>query len=56
MVCFVNFQSVDRIIYSIFQLPAFQPGMENPHPPRIYTSGLTVTLPATSFDLDREGW
>src|ERR1022692_629776 len=39
MVRFVNAQSVDRIIYSIF--PALQPGMENPHPPRFYTSSLT---------------
>ena len=39
MVCFVNVKSVDRIIYSIFR--ALQPGMENPHPPRFYTSSLT---------------
>jgi len=39
MVCFVNVESVDRIIYSIFQ--RFKPGMENPHPQPIYTSSLT---------------
>src|SRR5215472_12040367 len=39
MVCFVNVESVDRIIYSIFQ--EIQPGMENPHPPPSYTSSLT---------------
>jgi hypothetical protein len=39
MVCFVNVESVDRIIYSI--LPEIQSGMENPHPLPIYTSSLT---------------
>ena len=43
MVCFVNVGSVDRIIYSIFQ--RIQPGVENPHPLRIYTSGLTSPGP-----------
>ena len=38
MVCFVNVESVDRII-SLF--PEIQPGMENPHPLPIYTSSLT---------------
>ena len=40
MVCFVNVQSVERIIYSIFQ--RFNLGMENPHPQRIYTGSLTL--------------
>jgi hypothetical protein len=39
MVCFVNVDSVDRIIYSIFQ--RFKPGMAKPHPQAIYTSSLT---------------
>src|SRR5207248_11142226 len=37
MVCFVNVESVDRIIYSIFQ----RFNLENPHPQPIYTSCLT---------------
>jgi len=39
MACFVNVQSVDRIIYSIFH--RFNLDMENPHPQPIYTSSLT---------------
>jgi putative transposase len=39
MVCFVNVKSVDR--YPLLHLPALQPGMEKPHPPRFYTSSLT---------------
>ena len=39
MVCFVNVESVDRIIYSIFQ--RFNLEMENPHPQPIYTCSLT---------------
>jgi len=35
----LNVQSVDRIIYSIFQ--RFKPGMEKPHPQGFYTSSLT---------------
>jgi len=39
MVCFVNVESVDRIIYSIFQ--RFNLEWKNPHPQPIYTSSLT---------------
>jgi hypothetical protein len=39
MVCFVNVESVDRIIYSIFQ--RFNLEWKSLHPPRIYTRGLT---------------
>ena len=48
MVCFVNVESVDRIIYSIFQL--LQSGMENPHPQPIYTSSLTSPLAFDSVE------
>jgi transposase-like protein len=40
MVCFVNVQSVDRIIYSIFQ--RFNLEWKKPHPPPFYTSSLTT--------------
>src|SRR2546427_1978140 len=39
MVCFVNVESVDRIIYSIFQ--RFNLEWKTPHPLRIYTGSLT---------------
>jgi hypothetical protein len=39
MLCFVNVESVDRIIYSIFQ--RFNLEWKTPNPQPIYTSGLT---------------
>ena len=40
MVCFVNLQSVDRILYSIFN-HFDPPTLDKPHPPACYTSSLT---------------
>ena len=34
----------------LLHLPEIQSGMENAHSPRVYTSGLTVTLPAVDVD------
>ena len=48
MVCFVNVQSVDRIIYSIFQ--RFNLEWKKPHPQAFYTSSLTSpSVPLGAF-------